>query len=232
MIRATILGGGVIALVLLAAICIPRHLPHSASSAHLPASFHARLEQGTLTLRGSVPDQASREKILREAHAGYDGAKIQIVDQLSVDNQVTPASWLEELPGVLPVLRQMNGRGSVIIDGRSIVLSGRVATEQTKTTLLHAVAPLRASGLELEDHILASTASGSSRPLQDSLQTRINTILSHGRIEFESNQVTLTSGGRATLDQLVPVLRDASPTVIEIGGHTDGYGAPEYNLEL
>jgi OOP family OmpA-OmpF porin len=38
--------------------------------------------------------------------------------------------------------------------------------------------------------------------------------------------------GRATLDQLITLLRRASHTAIEIGGHTDKYGEPDYNLEL
>jgi OOP family OmpA-OmpF porin len=155
MIRATILGGSAIALVMLAAVCIPRHLPQPTPSTNLPANFHARLEEGTLTLRGSLPDSASRDSILREAHARYDDAKIRIVDELSVDQQVAAAPWLDGVPGILPVLRQMSGRGSVIIDGRSIVLSGRVANEQSKTVLLRTVAPMTAAGLELEDHVLA-----------------------------------------------------------------------------
>jgi OOP family OmpA-OmpF porin len=189
------------------------------------------LEQGTLTLRGSFPEQASREKILRAAHASYDEAKIRIVDQLTVDGQVMSAPWLDSLPAILPVLRQMNGRGSVIIDGRSVVLSGRVATEQAKATLLRTITPMTAAGLELEDHILASVTAFPSSP-RGSLQARINAVLSRGKIEFESTKVTLTPTGRATLDQLIPVLREVPQVVIEIGGHTDGYGAPDYNMDL
>ncbi|HEU4683977.1 MAG TPA: OmpA family protein [Nitrospira sp.] len=231
MIRAAILGGGAIALVILAAVCIPRHLPPPVPSTSLPANFHARLESGTLTLRGSLPDSTTRETIVREAHARYDEAKIKIVDELTVDRQTTAAPWLETLPAILPVLRQMSGRGSVIVDGRSIVLSGRVPTEQAKAAVLRSVAPMTATGLQLEDHVLAS-APGSARPQRGTLQSRINAILSHGKIEFESNKATLTAAGKTTLDQLVPVLRDAPRSVIEIGGHTDSYGAPEYNMEL
>lgn len=232
MIRAVILGGGAIALVLLASVCIPRHLPQPIAPTRIPASFHARLEQGSLTLRGSVSDQATRDKILHTAHAGYDDAKVRIVDQLTVDSQVSAAPWLDQLPDLLPVLRQMNGRGSVIIDGRSIVLSGRVGTEQAKAALLRKVAPVAAAGLELEDHILAAVPASTARPPRGSLQTRINGVLSRGKIEFESNKSTLTPAGRATLDQLVVVLRETDPVAIEIEGHTDGYGTPEYNLEL
>ena len=38
--------------------------------------------------------------------------------------------------------------------------------------------------------------------------------------------------GSATLDQLIALLRRAPHTAIEIGGHTDKYGVPDYNLQL
>lgn len=227
--RRTIVGGGAFALTLLALVCIPRHLPSSAAPPSLvPANFHARLEQNRLTLRGAFPDAASRERILEQAHGLYDKAGVTIVDQLTVDRQIASAAWLAPLPALLPVLGQMNGRGSVIIDGRSLVLTGRTASEQAKDAILRAVAPMTSLGLELEDHVLAAVPSGGRFPLQ----ARLNDILSRHPIDFDSNQSTLTPRGRAALDQLIPVLQRAPGATIEIGGHTDGFGAPDYNREL
>ncbi len=231
LLRAAILLGGAIALSLLAWICVPRHLQQPTPQP-FPANFHARLEQGTLTMRGSLPDQSWRDRVLLQAHALYDPLKVKIVDELSVDAQVSPAPWLDALPGMLPVLGQMNGRGSVIIDGKSVVLSGRVATEQAKAALLRTVAPMRASGLELEDHILPAAGGTILRSALGSLQNRLDGALSRARIEFESNKTTLTPQGLAALEQLVPILQSAPQASIEIGGHTDAFGAPEYNLDL
>jgi OOP family OmpA-OmpF porin len=122
----------------------------------------------------------------------------------------------------------MTERGSIIIDGRSIVLSGRVDNDRAKATLLRDIDPLSQMGLKLEDHILAA-------PLQTpllSLQKKLNEILSHAAIEFESNTTTITPRGQATLDRLIILLRRTPHTIIEIGGHTDKYGEPDYNLEL
>ena len=58
------------------------------------------------------------------------------------------------------------------------------------------------------------------------------TPLSHASIEFESNTTTMPPRARATLDQLIALLRRAPHTAIEIGGHTDKYGEPGYNLQL
>jgi OOP family OmpA-OmpF porin len=122
----------------------------------------------------------------------------------------------------------MTERSSIIIDGRTIVLSGQVDNDRTKTTVLREIAPLIQTGLELEDHILAAPLSAPS----SSLQKKLNEILSHASIEFESNTTTMPPRGRATLDQLIALLHRAPHTAIEIGGHTDQYGAPDYNLQL
>ena len=234
--RRTILGGGVFALTLLALVCIPRHLPSTASAPlPVPANFHARLEQGTLMLRGSLPDAAARERILERARAVY--GPTHILDQLTVDARAGGPSWVNHLPTVLPVLEQMQGVRSVMIDGRFLVLSGTVPSEQAKAAVLRTIAPLRSLGLELEDHMTLSGAGhGSGRSgtaaTAPTLQARLNDLLSHNQIEFESNQATLTARGRTSLDRLVPLLSQAPPASIEIGGHTDGFGALDYNKEL
>lgn len=229
MMRAVILAAGVVALGLLAVLCLPRHLPPPAASIPLtPATFHARLEQGILTLRGSLPSKTSKALILQRAQELYGTTPDHVVDQLAVDPRVGPAAWADTVPAVLPVLGQMTERASIIIDSRTIVLSGRVDNDRAKATVLRGIAPLAQTGLELEDHILAAPLPAPA----PSIQKKLNEILSHASIEFESNTTTMTPRSRTILDQLITVLRRAPRTVIEIGGHTDKYGAPDYNLQL
>jgi OOP family OmpA-OmpF porin len=227
--RRTILGGGVFALTLLALVCIPRHLPLSASPpVPVPANFHARLEQGTLMLRGSLPDAGARDRILERARAAFGPAQVRVLDQLTIDGRITAPSWVNHLPAVLPVLAQMQGVPSVMIDGRFLVLSGVVPSEQAKASILRTVSPLRSLGLELEDHMTLSAPAAAA----PSLQARLNDLLSRSQIEFDSNQASLTARGRAALDRLIPLLTQAPRTSIEIGGHTDSFGAPDYNKDL
>jgi OOP family OmpA-OmpF porin len=225
--RRTILGGGVLALAVLALVCIPRHLPSSAS-APVPANFHARLEQGTLLLRGSLPDARARDRILESARTTYAATHVRVLDQLTLDARMDAPSWMNQVPTILPVLEQMQGVRSVMIDGRFLVLSGVVPSDAVKATILRTVSPLRSLGLQLEDHMTVAAAS----PATPSLQRRLDDLMSRNQIEFDSNQATLTARGRASLDRLIPVLTQAPRAVIEIGGHTDGFGAPDYNKEL
>ena len=229
MSRTAILGVGAVALALVAVVCIPHHLPTLPASMPLtPATLHARLENGTLTLRGSLPSETSKAAILQRAQELYGATPGRVVDQLAVDPRVGPAAWAGNVPNVLPILGHMMERGSIIIDGHSVVLSGRVNSGRAKAAMLREIAPLTQTGLELEDHILAAQLAAPS----PSLQKKLNEILSHDSIEFESNSTTMLPRGRATLDQLITLLRRAPPTTIEIGGHTDKYGEPDYNLEL
>jgi len=160
----------------------------------------------------------------------------------------------------------MTERGSIIIDGRTIVVSGQVDGNRAKATVLRDIAPLTQAGLELEDRILAgpSSAGPSTKappprtrslaapsPKAPSLQAnpslaapslaeipspllqkKLDAILARSSIEFESNSTTMTPSSLATLDQLIDQLRHAPRTAIEIGGHTDKYGKPDYNLQL
>jgi len=229
MMRKAILGAGAVALTLLAAVCIPRHLPTSAASNLLtPANLHAHVEQGILTLRGSLPSEANKTAIVQRARELYGSVPGRVVDELAVDPRVEPAAWTGNLSQVLPVLGHMLERGSIIIDGRAIVLSGRVNNNHTKAAVLREVAPFTHTGLELEDHILVAPSSVHS----PSLQKKLNEILSHASIEFDSNTTSMTPRSRATLDLLITQLRQAPCAVIEIGGHTDKYGEPDYNLQL
>ena len=229
MSRAAILGAGAVALAVLAVVCIPHHLPTLPASMPLtPATFHARLENGTLTLRGSLPSETSKAVILQRAQELYGATPGRVVDELAVDPRVGPAAWAGNVPKVLPILGHMKERGSIIIDGHSVVLSGRVDSDRAKATMLREIVPLTRTGLELEDHVLAAQPETPS----PSLQKKLNEILSHDSIEFESNSTTMLPRGSAALDRLIPLLRRAPHIAIEIGGHTDRYGEPDYNLEL
>ena len=271
---AAILAAGIAALGLLAALCLPRHLPPSGASAPpAPANFHARVEHGMLILRGSLPSETSKAAILQRAQELYGATPGNVVDELAVDPRMGPVAWADNVSQVLPVLAHMTERGSIIIDGRTIVVSGQVDGNRARATVLRDIAPLTQAGLELEDRILTGPSSASLSPKASStkapslaavptpkapslpkapplakapspttpslaeipsplLQKKLDEILARSSIEFESNSTTMTPRSLATLDQLIDQLRHAPRTAIEIGGHTDKYGKPDYNLQL
>jgi OOP family OmpA-OmpF porin len=226
-----------------------------------------------LILRGSLPSETSKAAILQRALELYGATPGNVVDELAVDPRVGPVAWADNVSQILPVLSHMTGGSSIIIDGRTIVLSGQVGGDRAKAIVLRDIAPLTQAGLELEDRILAGPSSAGpskkapsskvpslaaapspkapslpkarSLPVAPSpttpslaeipsplLQKKLDEILARSSIEFESNSTTMTPRSLVTLDQLIDQLRHAPRTAIEIGGHTDKYGEPEYNLQL
>ncbi|MDF0666895.1 MAG: OmpA family protein [Nitrospira sp.] len=235
MSRTGILIGGVVALIVLALVCIPRHLSSpSQPTALIPATFHASLEQGSLVLRGSLPNERSKLTILDQAHTLSAKTRMRVIDQFIVDKQVKAAVWVDQVPQLLPILGLMVKRGSIIIDGRSLVVTGQVPGHREKAEVLQAMAPAIRAGLRIEDRVVVvpTTASTSTTVPLSALQLLLNQVLAKSSIEFEPKSATITTKGQLVLDQIIVLLRRTPDTPIEIGGHTDTVGEAEYNMQL
>ena len=231
--RAWILTGGVVALILLAVVCIPGHLS-SPRPVVTPATFHASVEQGSLVLRGSLPNERSKLTILEQAHALSAKTRMRVVDQFTVDKQVKAAVWVEQVPQLLPILGLMAKRGSIIIDGRSLVVTGQVPGHREKAEVLQAVAPAIRAGLRIEDRVVVMppTSPASAAVPLPALQLLLNQVLEKSSIEFEPKSAVISAKGLVALDQIIALLRKAPDTPIEIAGHTDNTGEAEYNMQL
>ncbi|MFO0700148.1 MAG: OmpA family protein [Nitrospira sp.] len=230
-----ILTGGAVALLLLAVVCIPRHLstqPHAA--AFTPASLYVSLQHNGLVLRGSLPTERSKTAILEQAHTLYAKKGIRVTDQFTVDRQVGAAAWVDTIPQLLPILSWMVERGSIIIDGHSLVVTGQVTSSREKADVLQAIAPAVRAGLTLEDRVMVApttTASPAAVSLS-AVQLSINQVLAKSAVEFEPDSATVTTKGQAVLDHIVVLLKKVPTAPIEIASHTDIGGEAEHNLQL
>ncbi|MBH0203438.1 MAG: OmpA family protein [Nitrospira sp.] len=233
--RTWVLTGGAVALMLLGLVCIPRHLSSPPRSATMtPASLHASFEQGSVVLRGSLPTERSKATILEQAQALAAKTRMRVSDQLTVDQQVKAAIWVDMVPQLLSVLGVMVERGSIIIDGRSLLVNGQVAGHREKAEILQALAPAIRAGLRIEDRVVVAspaTSSSAAVPLS-ALQLLLNQVLTTASIEFEPKSATITTKGQVVLDHIITLLRRAPDTPIEIAGHTDVGGEAEYDMQL
>ena len=199
-----------------------------------PATFHASVEQGSLVLRGSLPNERSKLTILEQAHALSAKTRMRVIDQFTVDEQVKAAVWVDQVPQLLPILGLMAKRGSIIIDGRSLVVTGQVPGHREKAEVLQAVAPAIRAGLRIEDRVkvMPPTSPSSAAVPLSALQLLLNQVLEKSSIEFEPKSAVISAKGLVTLNQIIALLRKAPDTPIEIAGHTDNTGEAEYNMQL
>ena len=232
MTRGKIFGAGTLALSLLAFICISRHQPVAHTSFAAP-SFSASLDHNHLTLSGSIGSEAHRAAVIARAQELLKGTRVKITDQMATGADVAAADWESTLPALLGILTALHTKGSLEVHDHVISMSGTVENGEQKAKVLRELSALTGSSYRLEDHLTVLPAPDAVvRPSRASIQSGLDEILRRETITFDSNSATINSRGRAVIDKLIPVLRRAPDLSVEVGGHTDAYGDPTYNLQL
>lgn len=246
MSRGIIFGVGFFALTLLALICIPRHLPVTSSATGRP-SFSAHIENGHLTLSGAMGSEEAKLAAGARAQELAKTFKLRVTDNLDVLEDGGPAAWETAVPALLTQVAALHQhQASITVSGQTATIKGAVTNGDAKTKLVHEMTSLLGTAMHVQDQVTVASAGSpppSSAPAPAStppaahasraqVQAGLDEILRGETIPFESNSAVLTPKGRAVIDKVIPALKRSPEAVIEIGGHTDSYGDPEYNLQL
>jgi len=245
MSRGIIFGVGLFALTLLAFICIPRHLPVTSSATGHPA-FTAHIENGQLTLSGAMGSEDAKLAAVARAQELAKGLKLRVNEKLEVLEDSDTAAWEAAVPALLTQVAALHQhQATVTLSGQTVTVKGAVATGEAKTKLVHEIASLLGSSIHVQDQVTIASTIPSSPPTAQPTQTTpsghasraqvqagLDEVLRGEHIAFESNSAVLTPKGRAVIDKVIPALKRSPDAVVEIGGHTDSYGDPDYNLQL
>ncbi|HVG02947.1 MAG TPA: OmpA family protein [Nitrospira sp.] len=242
MSRGIIFGTGLIALTFLAFLCIPRHLPETSSGA-TPSGFTASISNGQLTLSGGIGSARSKQAVVARAQELAKSSRLRVSDDLTVFQNGDSAHSDSLLPSLMTLLNLLHPHQATLsLSDQTVTVQGTVASSEAKTKLLHEVVLLVGSSMKVQEHITiaptaavslpTSPAPGTVPPSRAQVQSGLDELLRGEHIAFESNSAVLTSKGRAVIDKLIPALKRVPEAAIEIGGHTDSYGDPEYNLQL
>jgi OOP family OmpA-OmpF porin len=245
MSRGIIFGVGLLALTLLAFICIPRHLPVTSSATGHPA-FTAHIENGQLTLSGAMGSEDAKLAAVARAQELAKGLKLRVNEKLEVLADSDTAAWEAAVPALLTQVAALHQhQATVSLSGQTVTVKGAVATGEAKTKLVHEIASLLGSSIHVQDQVTIASTIPSSPPTAQPTQTTpsghasraqvqagLDEVLRGEHIAFESNSAVLTPKGRAVIDKVIPALKRSPDAVVEIGGHTDSYGDPDYNLQL
>lgn len=116
----------------------------------------------------------------------------------------------------------------VTADGREIVLTGTVASDEIRTRA--GVAALAVPGVRTVDNRLTVVAPPPPPPA--AVQERINQILLDKRIEFETGRNVLLPRSIPILEEVLGVLKQAPQLSVTIEGHTDNQGSAPLNRTL
>jgi OOP family OmpA-OmpF porin len=213
-----------------AGMSITDKLSVATSGALLPP-FTARLSSGTVTLDGTVPDQASLDRILATATAAFGAGKF--VNNIKIapagSTFAWGADWLKRILGYLPFLGRFGSRGDITFNGQSVTVSGEVPTGEVKTRLLSDLRAIFGDNYTIADNITVVESLLSE--LEAKAQANLKELLMKG-IEFDTASDRVKPAGTAVLDEAARALTANADANIEISGHTDDRGAARLNQAL
>jgi len=182
----------------------------SASAAGPPALLRIAESGGQLTMTGTVPDQATKQAIVRAVTA--TARTRRVMDQLTVTAGATsPAA-----PDVVSKLVAALGSGADLglsYDGRTVTLTGIVPDDATKAATEKRV---RAA---VPSATIDNRLSVSAPPAKARLQTRVNAQLEAHPVTFQPDSANLTSQGIATVHIVASLLGNTAGLRIEVDGH-------------
>jgi OOP family OmpA-OmpF porin len=207
----------------------PAPQPTATAPVAVVQKLAASLLAGTLTLQGTVPNQAAHDAVVGGARQAFGADRV--VDQLTVSADVQAAPWATGFPAIVARLASGVKKGAVRADEHSITVSGIATSKKAESGLLTAAAAAGGAGVQIVDRITVVTGAAPAASAAK-VQRSLNAILRSSNVQFQTDAFVLTALGRQTLDKVVPILRRARTVKIEIQGYTDSIGAPAVNLRI
>jgi OOP family OmpA-OmpF porin len=227
MTRNAILGLGLLALIILAILCVWTHAGSIwIAQAGMPPLVDLTADAGTIVVRGLLPDETTRMRLFTRAHEVFGADRV--TDRMRVTDSVGAPRWMDQVLGMLPLLSRGVNNARLRVFGDTLTLRGEVESEEVKAAILqNAVATANEALVVKVQLAVATRATALAR-----VQANLDEELKGKTIEFASSSARITARGAAVLDRLIPIIKSVKDASIEISGHTDPTGGEALNREL
>ncbi len=190
---------------------------------------------GKVDVTGTVSSREVRSQIVSALQEIYPGS----VDAGPLEIRpgvMSEATWLS---GVLETFQEVAGEidsGVIVVNGDEgvITVSAEYPDRQSRAEArLAADELLVAGGLDFVSGLTVEDAPPPP-PREEvvELQEDLDDLIAGKVVEFELNSDELTPVGRTLLDEILVALRQFPEVPVEIAGHADASGTPEFNLDL
>lgn len=179
----------------------------------------------SLTLSGLLPENAAKTLL-----QSYRSGGSTVVDNIATDPRVMSPDWTENMGQALDSMTDIADAKLNIASSGELTARGLAQSEDAKQAAGTKLSALFGDSVSLRNEITVETPKivEAPKPALSDVLARIDIA----GIRFRSNSVELNGESIAILDQVANVLNDYESASIEIAGHTDSTGSPEYNLDL
>lgn len=216
---------------------VPAPAAQGGVSDKLSGDLQYTVDADQLSLEGVVPDQATKERVLRAAIVRYgDG---NVVDKIGIDASRSASRCADKADALFAEMkggsRLKNGRvvgidctpAGVILVGSVFSESDEVAREQWAHDFFGADTNI-INQLRVVAPEQAATPVAAPAPVARAEDVRCGDRIA-AAVTFATGSARVDAAGRKLLDAIAPCLKDGS---YEIGGHTDNVGGAEANMSL
>jgi len=181
---------------------------------------------GKVTLHGTVPSEDARTAAVDGATAIFGAGNV--TDELIIDTTAVTGPSAETLGKVLGALKGAGSGWMADVSGTdSLTLTGEVASDTAKASIVKAVTAAFAPGTVVDKLTVAAASSADTGAVE-----AINKEIRLRGVNFVTGSATLTGPSTTTLDRVAKLLTDAKSVRAEVQGHTDSQGDAAANLAL
>ena len=212
----------------LKATLVPRP---EAEAAQGRAQFTATLSpEGTVQLRGRLPDERMRDAALAFARARFGADGVYVAARL--DDGLPPGWSVRVLSGLAALAELANG--SVLVEPERVVVRGVTGNPEATAKISRILSDGLGQGAEFSVEVRYEERLDPARglPGPEECLALATAVLDRRQIVFAPGSVEVAGDAVAVVDELAGALADCGGQPLEIGGHTDSQGRAELNLEL
>lgn len=190
------------------------------------AALSLNYNDTAVTIRGRVPSEAFREKVLSTIKAAKPDHVIDD-NHLVVDSEVEVPIWGEGMGNMLESFLPSVGQGELQVDEYSLVLAGTVPDEETRVRFLTEAAEWMGSADPVNSNLAVAVP---EPPVVD--QEALVSVFKKNAIYFASGSQELNAEDVLKLGEIAESLKGSPGLRLFVGGYADKSGNPEANRRL
>jgi len=203
-------------------------------------TLNASLNDGKMTLEGSVSSQAEMDAIVAAATARVGEGNV--TNNLVIKDTVKPSGWLD---GSSDLLALIPDGGSLSASSEGVKYTGIVDSADNQSSLIDKVKGLLSSfgitvvdGLSVKEPEPVAEVEVKAPEVKEAInvcQNKLNDTMEGKSIHFSTNASVIQQKSHPLLNQIAGVLAECHDEIasgVSISGHTDSRGDDAYNMAL
>lgn len=192
------------------------------------ADLNVRFNDTAVAVRGRVPSEAFRERVLTSVSAAKPGLNIN-GEQLLVDPEVEMPAWEGGMEPMLGSFLPSVAQGELLIDADNLVMAGSVPDEATRARFEDEAATWIGSADRVNSQLAVVAP---EPPAEEETRAALVSVFKKNAIYFAIGKQTVAAEDLPKLREIAESVKASPGLRLFVGGYADKSGNPEANRRL